>query len=262
VSSVGRVEIPERNVRQRPIWYQLMYNLSAHQAHLAMANHSRTRVPIIRRGAPLFFGDARRTAAVLVAAAGETLTELAEVTRQRRFWERIRPDQLVQLQDFLQTSMEPAAAVLLAGLTSGDSSTSVDSYVQAPGHETWSRRQVVVALRLFLENDTLEPGLSRGLYAFAIERPRLTYRVNYNVACYLSGTMGADTDGDDTAGQALNALTAALAEAPNSDRRNLATWARKDPSLDDLRLRKKDDFNNLIDFYSGPSLEKRHPVRD
>ena len=260
MSYAARVEIPSRAIRERPVWYQLMYNLAAHQAHLAMAFHLRSRVPIIQRGAPSFVGDARETASVLVVAAGDTLSELADITRKRRFWERAQPDRLLQLNDFLEASMEPAAAILLAGLTSTADSAWSDPYGHESNQGPWTRQEVGAALRIFIGDGEIESGLSRGLFHFAVERPRLTYRVNYNVACYLSTTLTKRDDGE-VAAAALDALNSALAAAPNSDRRNLTTWARKDPSLEALRVRRKDDFDELIDFYSGPSLERRQPLK-
>jgi len=242
------LRVPDRQVRKRAIWYQLMYNLAAHQAHFAMEPHRRVDHPILFRAAPSFFGDARSTAAVLLAAASRTLVELEDAVRERRWWERRLSEPLVQLRTFLAETMEPASAVLLAGLLSDRRGEPIESTFRV------SNRSEIPEL-VFPISESTSAGLSDALVRYVLELPAISYRVHYNLACYFSGLLGRE-DGE-TATEALRELDRALRGAPASERRALAAWAPNDPSLRALSTQRRAEFDELLALYVNPELKQR-----
>jgi hypothetical protein len=245
-------EIPSPDIRERPIWYQVMYNLAAHQAHLAMEPRGRIELPILRRAAPSFYGDALGTAVVLLAASSTTLLELQDEDQSRRWWERRKPHPRGQLHSFLEETMEPASAVLVAGLLD----ERVGGFEQVGNIP--SREQIPQLMLSIRSTEAAPPGLREQLIDYAQNRPRISYRVHYNLACYCSGRSG---DGDEeTVARALRELARGLNEAPASDRRSLAQWARADPSLKELRRQRDDEFHELLMISVTPALKPRRKM--
>ena len=218
--------LPPAEVRWRPIWYQVMYNLAAQQAHLMLGGADRGEWPVLRRAAPTFVGDALTTAADLLAASSATLLELASSAASRRFWERKGREPHAQLRSFLERAMEPGAAVLVAGLLDKRAGLTADE------PQLTLQRADIPALMLSLGrvDRLVDPSVLAGaLVRYAVGRDSITYRVHYNVACYLSGLL--DQGETEIGDRALRELAVALQGAPAGERRSLAEWAPRDPSL-------------------------------
>jgi hypothetical protein len=246
----ARLEVPRPDVRERPIWYQLMYNLAAHQAHLSMEprRNRRAGFPILQRAAPSFFGDALATATVLLAASSTTLMEIDAAMRRRRWWERNVPQPRSQLRTFLGETMEPASAVLVAGLLNEQAGQQLERSLTIEWRDEIPE--------LVLQRRDIEPAaLSAALVQYVLELPRISYRVHYNLACYFSGLLSSNSE--KVADNSLQELRTALQTAPDSERRSLAAWAPQDPSLDELRRRRESDFNELLTIYIDLPLEPR-----
>ena len=77
---------------------------------------------------------------------------------------------------------------------------------------------------------------------------KVSYRGLYNLACFEAGAEEeTDAEEEEGAGPALDYLREALAEAPGDRAAELASWARKDPSL--KRLQGTTEFEQLVDRF-------------
>ncbi|HEX5374964.1 MAG TPA: hypothetical protein VFW48_02290 [Solirubrobacterales bacterium] len=76
----------------------------------------------------------------------------------------------------------------------------------------------------------------------------VSYRGLYNLACFEAGAEEEiKVEGEGSAGRALDYLREALVEAPGNRAAELASWARKDPSLKPLQGTR--GFEQLVDRF-------------
>lgn len=241
--------VPE--ARSKPAeWYQVTYNLAAQKAHFALEPGKDERLPEFLRRLSLFRDRAeegRRRRLLLEAhdhaqnllhqAAISILTDdrAAEQPRGRR-----RPERLDEkLRTFLEETVEPTAAVLLAGLTK----TAGLGFRERQAITT--RQDLVDALR----TGTPAPD---ALVAYVTQRQELPFRVRYNLACYYA---------DESAGIAWDNFRVALTSAPRLEATVLADWAQRDPSLEPLRSARREDFDRFVRLYRVPTFEVETPTK-
>jgi len=197
---------------------------------------------------------------MLLAASSTTMLEIGEEPERRSWWERKGPQPIDQLRTFLRETMEPASAVLVAGVLPSTQDDGMRFLEGDPTASPLSREQIremmlVVAADVSTAPTTLGPDI----VAFARARPQSSYRVHYNLACYLSGLLPESDERLEP--RAIQELATALQTAPPSERRRLVSWAPDDPSLDELRERGRQDFENVLSIYSDPSLRRRRENR-
>jgi hypothetical protein len=222
-------------------WYQVMYNLAAQKAHAAMEPGKYGAVPPFLRGLSLFRDrreDERRRRLLLEAHhhARKLLKQTAisilahgEAPRTRGEPERLDR----KLRAFLEETVEPTAAVLLAGVTRAAEFKSVD------------RRAITTREELVQALNTGTPSPDT-LVAYVTERRDLPFRVRYNLACYYA---------DDNAALAWRNFKAALTDVPRLEATVLADWAQRDPSLEALRTARREEFDRLLRLYRLPKFE-------
>jgi hypothetical protein len=253
------LRIPPHETRERAIWYQVTYNLAAHQAHSALATDASRVQQHARQG---LLDDARYTAARLLATAATTLTEIEAAGRRRRWWwERHRlPDAQDQLQAFLSETTEPSSAILFAGLII-ETTRPLETETADDSLEISNRSELPnIATRVIRQEMSSSPdAVSSALVEYALTRPTISYRVHYNAACYFSGLtpQSPPRDSVDNGRIALQELENALHDAPASERRALTKWTESDPSLEQLRRFRTASFRRLLGMYKLPDLEQR-----
>jgi hypothetical protein len=213
-------------------FYRLRYQLAASLIHYEIGS-APTRSRRRRENAPLeetlsrvasienveAAGSAVEAAAYLQRQAGQTLEVLdSEIERSHlrwyASWRRPLPRD-VRLAHFLRWTVIPCADLLLAGAEILND------------HDE-------VAARIFTAVER------------APHRKQYSYRVDYNLACYLTTEASARHARDDWEELALESLGRALRRAQGTARTHMGRWARLDPSLALLGQRRKAEFELII----------------
>lgn len=245
--------LPE--LKSRPAeWYQVTYNLAAQKAHIALeaeAALAATADSELGR-AMLWFrrllGDrdpmdlvrgyqreAHEHAHKLLQQTALALQADDLAAEQERSG-RVQPKRLERkLRKFLEDTVEPTGAVLLAGLTRSAFGSEHDD-----SRAITTRDELVEALNIGTPAPT-------SLVGYVMERRDLSYRVHYNLACYFA---------DENTRIAWENFREAISSAPRFEATVLADWARRDPSLEPLRQARGEEFEGLVRLYSLPRLEK------
>jgi hypothetical protein len=235
----------------RPDWYQILYHLAAQHAHRALTRDDeddrRDDIAAATANARSALQDAYRAFEQLHV---ESASDAKRVRLTPRQWDTLRV--------FLEETIEPATALLLAGLLTrpglvGEVKTFTmpraiveedfdrdDGRAPDPERRHKDRNTLHSVLR---RDDATTEELVPRLLEFALASNR-SYRVDYNLACFLSGRLSGNPVYVD---RALHALARALRRAPASEQSTLASWARKDPALDVLRFFK--GFEELVSRY-------------
>lgn len=271
-AQAGRPQDPKarRPYELRAEWYQVTYNLAAQYAHVVLSPPERRRrrapgplsAPRARERAQYDYPDDDGRAQGLSEAVGQSLSLLAMAARtiivapnitagpeskRRRFAGRGRAasdvDEGAQraLLRFLAETVEPSAAVLLAGLM---------LYAHGPADD-----QPAVALdrQTVAQLDTHQASTERGpsLVAYALARDRIGYRAQYNLACYFAELSGYEHR-EAASTTALEWLRGGLSNAPRFEASQLASWALEDPSLEELRQMREADFYSMVRRFALP----------
>ncbi len=163
-------------------------------------------------------GRARDTASRFLADAEATLARYDEREGAKGWWPF--PDKLTvpeqRLRRFLQRTVIPCLQLVIAA--------SLRDLNPAKA-EDWAR-----------------------LVRLAAVAEEVSYRGLYNLACFEAGAEEETrVEGEGSAGRALDYLREALGEAPGNRAVELASWARKDPSL--KRLQGTREFERLVDRF-------------
>ena len=236
--------------KSRPAeWYQVTYNLAAQKAHLALEpelGREKRLLPFLRT----LLQDAesarqRRQLLLQAHAHAEKLLRrtVADLFADDRVAEgKGQPPATGRLdakfRSFLEETVEPTGAVLLAGLTKA-----ADLDFDERGAIT-TRQDLLEAMRA----GTPSPD---ELLGYVTERRELAFRVRYNLACYYAG---------ESPRLAFEQLRMALTSAPRLEATVLADWAKRDPSLERLRSAMRDEFDRFVRLYSLPAIEEETSV--
>jgi hypothetical protein len=220
-----------------PNYYRLGYQLAAQQIHARGSDHAEKKpeLPIpaeilyddlppervlAGEGRPAATGDnARGFAEDLRYTAGHTR---AEIEREKpppwQFWRG--PNQRdARLSRFLDRTVIPCLELVIADALRAEGDVAAAESRAKP---------------LRAEADELDGDLS--------------YRALYNLACYEAGDK---TDREN----AVRYLGRALRLAPADRQRELANWARQDPSL--VHLHRREDFRELLDRFGDPKPSRK-----
>jgi hypothetical protein len=277
---------PQPRVELRPDWYQVVYNLAAQHAHRAVKRAPKP--PFLKRFLDAFDGDdedaarkgaserdvqdAIRYAKLVLGAALATTMELRKESRSkskssndddpRNGNERDKqPDPSADLLQFLERTVAPTTAILLAGLFTrpglGDPKIRVD--LPPDGHpDTSSWLRLGEQLQTMLSSlGAQDADLVTPLLQYAAAAPERNYRVDYNLACFIAGRLTKDPDLDtNLVTRALKHLQQALDGAQAVERLALADWAAKDPSLRPLQAADGERWNRLIAQYQLPLADR------
>jgi hypothetical protein len=268
-------------VELRSEWYQVHYNLAAHRAHLALETQrehhflnlgARERAIEIARLAEAAEDEIRLT----LLTAVKTLDWLekaersgantpgdghGEVSRRavgRENGGSDKGDEFVDaaLKNFLSQTVEPASAVLLAGLMAIRPRKR-----RRDGHDA-EEGMAVIALpapgrsevaEIAAQRDARDDTARDTLIEFASQGTP-SYRVRYNLACYWSELLPDDPEQDDATGaeKSMEELRQALMGAPVREAPRLAAWAEVDPTLEWVRRAREDDFIRLTALFKLP----------
>jgi hypothetical protein len=243
----------------RPEWYQVVYNLAAQQAHLAIGeDEPRTLWRWLRdvfdddeedrEGAAAraaYLRKAQASATEVLRQAAETL-EIDRVLRSG-FRDQISSEQASssplsdKLREFLAATVELSAAVLLAGLVR----IATDQW---PVGEIEGRKDLLEKLDTPIDPDALVD--------YVLRAKDISYRVHYNLACYFSQSPDDQTD------QAWDHFQRALTSAPRLEAAGLADWAGRDPTLKELRVAKGEEFDQFTRLYLLPTYEEQRDESD
>lgn len=212
-------------------YYRLGYQLAAQEMNVECTLKPQRDSPI-PRAMDILYGEftwaetsspgrgrARDTASRFLADAEATLAWYDEREKTKWWWPF--PDKLTvpeqRLRRFLQRTVIPCLQLVIAA--------SLRDLNPAKA-EDWARRVRLTAVA-----------------------EKVSYRGLYNLACFEAGAEEEETgvEGDGSVGRALDYLREALGEAPGNRAVELASWARKDPSL--KRLQGTREFERLIDRF-------------
>lgn len=218
-------------------YYRLGYQLAAQQLHARGSDHAEKK-PEVPIPAEILYGDfppkrdlagegrpaatagsARDFAEDLRCIAGHTCAEIeGEKPPPWQFWRG--PNQRdARLRRFLDRTVIPCLELVIADA------------LRAEGDVAAAESRVKP-----LRADANEPDGA------------LSYRALYNLACYEAGDK-ADRE------NAVRYLRCALRLAPADRQRELANWARQDPSL--VHLHRREDFKELLDRFGDPKPSRK-----
>jgi len=237
--------LPPDYARYRVIWYQLMYGRAAYLAHGSIQGKRKGKL-VLGAASPELLNLARQSA----ARGGPTMTPAASRAPVA--------DPLDELDPFLRETSEPLAAILLAGLLTlslqGDDETPPVLPSDASVKQIESRQTLLAIAHEALDGKVVAPSSTAvALVEYGL-RGDVTHRVHYNAACFYAGVT---TSKGAALTRALDELTTALREAPPDQRGELARWADADPSLRLLRTVRERRFNEIVQKYTNPSLERK-----
>jgi hypothetical protein len=263
-----------------------MYNLAAHRFHDTIATESREyfgtlyaelalRAQWPELGEPLELAKPVEDRTLKESdREAKNLVEVAAATRLDAVWSlrSLRSQRTRDLSEFLETTIEPSAAVLLAGirLENGSKYDSREDPIHSP-KELLHRLRGERASKSNSSGQLVGP---RALVAYAEHSPHRSYRVDYNLACFYASLSDRASDAwsfvhtkkafqrfpgrrvqwpddapaqmvldilgterDEAAQLGLAALDRSLRRADTEDRAALIRWAQKDPTLKGLRER-------------------------
>jgi tetratricopeptide (TPR) repeat protein len=214
-----------------PNYYRLRYKLAASLIHERLKPSPPSSAPVANdhdqaSGAPaesklstLIDTDTSNAVAATKRLLGdaERFIRTYEDRPRWKLWGQPAPE--VRLYRFLVLIVVPCAKLVLAGCYLID-------------------EKIADAQKLY--DSVIAPSELPGQRRIAPTR-RMSYRVQYNLACYLS----MRNDSPDMS-KALRHLSSALKSARGADRYRLAVWARRDPSLETMRSNAEKTFNEIL----------------
>ena len=221
---------PKARVERRPLWYQVHYSRAAQDANDAQRDN-----PALKREANARVIDVALVAATTLLAYKQRKPGLVE---RRMRWPLGRGARLRRrLTRFLVETVEPSTLTMLAGLNELKGATNLID-----------RSQLAQAL--------VDGHLERyDLIEYVERNGNLSYRAEYNLACYYAATAEENApDGQ----RALDWLARALHDAPHDEQAELARWATEDPSFGGLR---RDELAAVVDFFAHPPMPHQDPPK-
>jgi hypothetical protein len=261
-------------------WYQASYNYAANLLHLALEadagdarEKQRADTPALDR--PFVLGEAREEATALLRTTVATL-HFGRVTNIWRWWGVLPPGEEGRvLRSFLTESVEPTAAVLLAGVLFELEPPDMPVDVTAPSRVRLYERlsnpdsgltsDELLAYAAGLAERRWDESQARFGFRWRRGTP-YTARAHYSFACFFSRVAERVESAKDQSvalARSLRQLRLYFTREPDRVQRTaVASWAKNDPSLAKVRSDRRTErkVQRLIDenrpSASRPSLEE------
>lgn len=226
-----------------PLWHQLGYQLAAHLAHDALTDQPE-RQPQGRRHARASMPTAEQAARTLLYASASVLSGPPQIS--------LRPSAIraaLALRSVLGSTIEPSASLLLADqrLRMQAPDPEERSVLRRDSNGRLSRRRLLQEL----ERERA-PGrrvlLASDLAAYVAAKSGVSYRVEYNLACWYATLSRLQPTERELKSQALERLERSFVRMQANLRPGVAAWAAQDPTL--IPLRDEPAFTRLINVYA------------